>query len=103
MDKVKFLCNGSPQFKAGEEAYQAKPGFNEMPKKFTSDPYYKMCKDSKIVQDFVSSPTDKQHEEFDAQIKAERQKSDDLAKQNEELLKQIEALKGEAPDDKSKK
>jgi hypothetical protein len=91
MDKIKYLCNASPQFSAGEDFYQAKPGFNEMDAKFTLNPYYQMCKDSKIVQDFVSSPTDKQHEEFDAQVTAERERADALQAELEELKAQMAA------------
>ena len=105
MDKVKYLCNGSPRFCAGEESYQAKPGFNEMDAKFTMDPYYQMCKDSKIIQDFVSSPTDKQHEEFDAQVKAERERADALQAELDELKARVADQKESKPEKtvKSKK
>lgn len=82
---VKFLSSASPKFKFDEEEFQVKPGFNEMPEVFTSDPYYKMCVDDKIIQDFVSVPTDRQHENFDKQIKAERERADALQKELEEL------------------
>jgi hypothetical protein len=88
---VKYLCDGSPKFKFDDETFQAKPGFNEMPEKFATDPYYKMCVDGKIIKDFVSVPTDGQQEAFDAQLKAEREKNEELQKQNEELLAQLAA------------
>lgn len=86
---VKFLCDGSPIFKRDGEAFKAKPGFNEMPEKFTSDPYYTLCLKGGIIKDFVSAPTDKQMEKFDAQIKAEREKREAAEKELEELKAKI--------------
>lgn len=85
MGTVKFLANCSPRFVAGEETFQAKVGFNEMPDKFAKDPYYKMCKDDKSIQDFVSNPTDQQHEEFDKMVQAERERADALQKELDDL------------------
>ncbi len=85
MSDIKFLSDGSPKFKAGEDFFQVKFGFNEMPAKFSKDPYYALCKQGGIIKDFVSSPTDKQQEEFDAQIKAERERADTLQKELDEL------------------
>lgn len=86
MSTVKYLSSNSPRFAVDGEVFQAKPGFNEMPDKFTMDPYYDMCKKDGSVKDFVSaSPTDKQHEEFDKQIQAERERADALEKELEEF------------------
>ena len=98
---IKFLCNASPKFRFDEEVYQAKPGFNEMPEKFTMDPYFEMCANDNIVQEFTSAPTDKQQEDFDAQIQAERERADTLQAE-------LDALKAanagqQAPDTDEKK
>lgn len=82
---IKFLCSASPRFKFDGDAFQAKIGFNEMPAKFQKDPYYDMCVKSGIVKDFVSAPTDKQMEKFDAQIQAEREKREAAEKELAEL------------------
>lgn len=87
--KVKYLCNGSPRFKSGTETFQARPGFNEMPAGFTKDPYYPMCVKSGIIKDFVATPTDKQQEAFDAQLKAERAKREAAEKELADLKRQI--------------
>ncbi len=86
MSTVKYLASNSPRFTVGAETFQAKPGFNEMPDKFTKDPYYQLCKKDGSLKDFVSAtPTDKQHEEFDKQIQAERKRADALQKELEEF------------------
>lgn len=85
LTNIKFLCSASPKFKFDGEEFQAKPGFNEMPEKFASDPYFAMCTNDKTVQDFISMPTDKQQENYDKQIQAERERADALQKELEEL------------------
>ena len=83
---VKFMSTASPKFRFDREEFQSKPGIvNEMHEKFTNDPYYAMCLESRIIVDFVSMPTDKQQEEFDQQIQAERERADALQKELEEL------------------
>lgn len=85
MSDIKFLSSGSPKFNAGEDFFQVKVGFNEMPEKFTKDPYYKLCLEGGIIKDFVSIPSDKQQEDFDKQIQAERDRADALQKEVDEL------------------
>lgn len=85
MNNIKFLCSGSPRFKVGGESFQAKNGFNEMPEKFKNDTYFDLCLKSGIIKDFVSAPSDKQQEDFVAQIQAERERADALQKELDEL------------------
>lgn len=89
MNNIKFLCNGSPRFNVGSESFQAKVGFNEMPEKFSKDPYYSLCVTGGIIQDFVSSPTDQQQEDFVSKIQVERERADALQKELEELKARI--------------
>jgi hypothetical protein len=101
MSTVKYLASNSPRFTVRTETFQAKPGFNEMSDKFTKDPYYQMCKKDGSVKDFVSTaPTDKQHEEFNKKIQAERERADALQKELDELKAAQES--GEPKDKKSK-
>jgi hypothetical protein len=103
MSDIKFLSNGSPRFKVDGESFQVKTGFNEMPSKFSKDPYYDLCKQGGIVKDFVSvSPTDKQQEDFDKQIQEERERADALQKELDEL-KSASAGQQSSDTDKPKK
>lgn len=92
---IRFLCNGSPIFKIDGEVFKAKNGFNEMPEKFTKDPYYEICKASGMIKDFVGT-SDKQQEDFQKQIQVERERADSLQKELDELKS------GAAKDDKKK-
>lgn len=82
---VNFLSSASPVFVAGEEKFMVKPGFNEMPVKFTKDEYYDLCVKGGIIKDFVATPTDKQQEAFDKQLQAEREEKEALQKELDEL------------------
>lgn len=94
MANINFLCNGSPKFKAGDKVHQAKPGFNEMPKEFTKDPYYELCRKSDIIKDFVAAPSDKDQEKFQKQVQSERERADKAEAELKALKEQIEKGKG---------
>lgn len=96
MNIIKFMCNGRPKFIVGEESFQTINGFNEMPEKFTKDPYYNLCLKGGIIKDFISMPTDKQQEDFDKEIKKERKRAD-------ALQKELDALKATAKTDDTPK